>query len=291
MGVAKRQHTNLRARIHREYPQSAGLAELAPRGRYCAQSLWSRLVIHPSSAEPILDPDQAIIDPHHHLWDGSPVVPESGTYLFEQLLEDLGSGHRIEATVFVEAHSMYRADGPQHLKPVGEIEFANGVAAMSASGRYGRHRVCAGLVGYADLLRIGLYASRLEESYAAWRRAIERLARCPNVVMKLGGLGMRFLGLLRRDAGGDSSAYLAAQWRAFIEPCIEAFSPQRCMFESNFPVDRLTCSYAVLWNAFKRIAAGYSPAERAALFEGTAARVYRLEPAAPAGGAYWKALI
>ena len=63
------------------------------------------------------------------------------------------------------------------------------------------------------------------------------------------------------------------------------------MFESNFPVDRLTCSYAVLWNAFKRIAAGYSPAERAALFEGTAARVYRLERAAPAGGACWKALI
>ncbi len=126
-------------------------------------------------------------------------------------------------------------------------------------------------------LRIGRYASRLEQSYADWRGAIERLSRCPNIVMKLGGLGMRFLGLPRRESGGDWSTFLAAQWRPFIEPCVEAFSPSRCMFESNFPVDRLTCSYAVLWNAFKRLAQQYSPAEKAELFRNTAARIYRLD--------------
>src|SRR5271168_2623687 len=87
--------------------------------------------------EPILEPDLAIVDPHHHLWDGTPLVPDSGTYLLPELLEDLGSGHRIEASVFVEAHSMYRATGPEEMRPGGEVEFANGVAAISASGRYG----------------------------------------------------------------------------------------------------------------------------------------------------------
>ena len=72
------------------------------------------------------------------------------------------------------------------------------------------------------------------------------------------------------------SAALAEAWRPWIETCIEAFGAERCMFESNFPVDKVTCSYAVLWNTFKRLAANASPAEKTALFAGTAARVYRL---------------
>jgi predicted TIM-barrel fold metal-dependent hydrolase len=73
------------------------------------------------------------------------------------------------------------------------------------------------------------------------------------------------------------SEQLAQEWAPYIETCIEAFGPERCMFESNFPVDMGSCTYAVLWNAFKRIAAGASAAEKAALFSQTAARVYRLE--------------
>jgi predicted TIM-barrel fold metal-dependent hydrolase len=73
-----------------------------------------------------------------------------------------------------------------------------------------------------------------------------------------------------------SSAELAQEWRPYIETCIEMFGPDRCMFESNFPVDQLSCSYAILWNAFKRLAQGYSVAEKTALFSGTASRFYRL---------------
>ena len=94
--------------------------------------------------------------------------------------------------------------------------------------------------------------------------------------MKLGGLGMRYFGLPGAERDESGSQFLAAQWQPFIEPCIDAFGPNRCMFESNFPVDNPTCGYAVLWNAFKRIAKGYSAAEKSALFTDTAARVYRL---------------
>jgi predicted TIM-barrel fold metal-dependent hydrolase len=82
-------------------------------------------------------------------------------------------------------------------------------------------------------------------------------------------------GFERRDVPA-SSTELAAAWRPYVETCIEAFGPDRCMFESNFPVDKQSCSYATLWNAFKRIAAGYSAAEKSALFFGTANRIYRL---------------
>src|SRR5579864_6169616 len=101
-------------------------------------------------AEPILDPDLPIIDPHHHLHD----IPGHSRYLLEDLLADLNTGHNVRATVFAESHAFYRADGPEAMKPVGEVEFANGVAAMAASGRYGDIRVCAAIEGYADL-RLG----------------------------------------------------------------------------------------------------------------------------------------
>jgi len=97
--------------------------------------------------EAVLEADLPIVDPHHHLIDR----PESGRYLLPDLLADIASGHNVVATVYLEWLSMYRADGPAEMRPVGEIEFANGIAAMSASGGYGRPRVCAGIVGHADL--------------------------------------------------------------------------------------------------------------------------------------------
>ena len=323
-------------------------------------------------AEPAIDPELPIVDPHHHLWD-RPGYP----YLLPDLLADTGSGHNIRATVFVECMSMYRAKADAAMRPVGETEFVNGIAAMSASGGYGAARLCAGIVGFADLtlgdavatvldahiqsgggrfrgirhaagwdasdqvwnshtrppeglyrsevfragfahlaprdlafdawlyhpqladvadlarafpattivldhvggpIGIGPYAGRSDETFARWKAGIAAIAACSNVVVKLGGLGMK-IGVFdfhqRPDPVG--SEVLAAAWRPWIETCIEAFGPDRCMFESNFPVDKVTCSYAVLWNAFKRLAAGASPSEKAALFAGTASRVYRLD--------------
>ena len=322
-------------------------------------------------AEPILEPDLPIVDPHHHLWDHP-----GHTYLLPELLADTGSGHQVEATVFVDCMAFYRASGPEALRPVGETEFANGVAAMAASGRYGPTLACAGIVGHADLtlgaavqavllahlaagngrfrgirhasgwdaspmirnshtrppeglygdarfragfaclaplglsfeawqyhpqlpqvldlarafpqtaivlnhvggpLGVGPYQGRQADTLAAWRRDLQALAACANVTVKLGGLGMQ-IGPIGQWAWPEppGSQQIADAWRPWIETCIEAFGPQRCMFESNFPVDRLSTGYAVLWNAFKRLAAGASADEKAALFSGTARRVYRL---------------
>ena len=323
--------------------------------------------------EPILEPDLPIVDPHHHLID-RPAT--NGIYLLPDLLRDTGSGHAITATVYLEWLSMYRADGPVELKPVGEIEFANGIAAMSASGGYGKTRVCAGIVGHADLtlgarvapvleamiaagggrfkgirfisathpdqsqwgaavgrpegllmdkrvregfaqlaplglsfdawmyhtqlgelvdlarafpatpivlnhvggpIGLGRYQGQRDAVFAEWRARIGALASCPNVHVKLGGLGMRMFGFsLHEGALPPSSEQLAAAWRPYVETCIASFGPARAMFESNFPVDKGSCGYAALWNAFKRIAAGCSAAEKQALFAGTATKFYRL---------------
>lgn len=127
---------------------------------------------------------------------------------------------------------------------------------------------------------IGPYAGRREEVFADWRKALGEVARRPNVAVKLGGLGMRLFGFdLHAGERAPDSETAAAAWRPYVEAAIEAFGPGRAMFESNFPVDKGSCGYGVLWNAFKRIAAGYSEAEKRALFSGTAARVYRLEVA------------
>ena len=112
--------------------------------------------------EPILEPELPIIDPHHHLWDR-----EGWRYLLDDLLADTNSGHNILATVFVQARAMLRADGPDEMKPVGEVEFVNGVAAMTASGIYGKIRACAGIVGHANLL----LGSRVEPVLEALARA------------------------------------------------------------------------------------------------------------------------
>jgi L-fuconolactonase len=112
--------------------------------------------------EPILDPELPIIDPHHHLWDRA-----GWRYLLDDLVRDINSGHNILATVFVQARAMYRETGPEEMRPVGETEFVNGVAAMSASGIYGKARVGAGIVGHADLT----LGSRVEPVLAALMRA------------------------------------------------------------------------------------------------------------------------
>jgi predicted TIM-barrel fold metal-dependent hydrolase len=322
--------------------------------------------------EEISEPDLPIVDPHHHLVDR----PETGRYLMRELLADIGAGHNVTHTVYLEWLSMYRGEGPAEMRPVGEIEFANGVAAASASGKYGPARLCAGIVGYADLsvgaavgrvleamvaagggrfrgiryisathpdqrewgslverpegmlrdprvregfarlaplglsfdawmyhtqlpelvdlarafpetrivldhvggpIGLGRHTGRRDEVFAEWRARIRELAACPNVHVKLGGLGMRMFGFgfHERDMP-PSSEDLAAAWRPYVETCIEAFGPDRAMFESNFPVDKGSCGYVPLWNAMKRIAAGCSAAEKTALFSGTAKKFYRL---------------
>ena len=321
--------------------------------------------------EAALEPGLPIVDPHHHLWQRS-----GNDYLFPDLLADTQEGHNIVATVFVDCHSMYRKDGPAELRCTGETEFANGVAAMSASGLYGNLRACAGIVshvdlrlgakagpvfdaqiaagngrfkgirhqtgwdadpgirnsrtdptpeltrdrtwrqGFAELARRKLtfdawlyhpqleeiaeladafpdttiilnhvggplgyagYASRHDEVRADWKKVMVELAKRRNIVVKVGGLGMAmgWFDFYQRPRPPGSEE-LAEGFKPWVETCIELFGADRCMVESNFPVDKITSGYGVLWNAFKRLAAGCSAAEKTALFSGTAARVYRL---------------
>ena len=126
-------------------------------------------------------------------------------------------------------------------------------------------------------LGVGPYAGKREEIYARWRDDIAAIAECPNVVAKLGGLAMpdNGFGWDRRATPATSDEFVALQGR-YYRHAIECFGAERCMFESNFPVDRWSISYAVLWNGLKRIAAAYGEAEQAAMFYGTAARVYRI---------------
>ena len=319
--------------------------------------------------EPVIDPELPIIDTHHHLWQRP-----NHRYLLHELLEDLRSGHNTVATVFLQCHAMYRATGPEELRPVGETEFVAGMAAMSDSGGYGSTKIAAGIVGYADLtlgerveavleaqiragggrfrgvrhsgnwdadpvigngavgpgiyqradfraglarltalglsldawvfhtqlmdvvelarafpatnivmghvggvLGYGPYTGKRDEVFASWKQSVTELARCPNVTMKLGGMMMR---AALYDYGAAArpvtSEELAALWRPYIETCIELFGPRRCMFESNFPVEKMGIGWVGLWNAFKRIAAGTSVDEKRAMFHDTAQRVYRL---------------
>jgi predicted TIM-barrel fold metal-dependent hydrolase len=126
-------------------------------------------------------------------------------------------------------------------------------------------------------LGVGAYAGRREAVFAAWAAGLRELATCPNVCAKLGGLGMSLLGFgFEAAAAPPSSEDLAAAWRPYVETAIAAFGADRCMFESNFPVDKAAYGYAVFWNACKRLARGASATEKRALFRGTAARVYRL---------------
>jgi predicted TIM-barrel fold metal-dependent hydrolase len=188
---------------------------------------------------------------------------------------------------------------PGHTNPapglLGERAFRSGLAALGAAGlsfdAWLYHPQIPELTDLARALPdvqiilnhlggplgIGPYRGRRDEMLAFWRAALSELAGCPNVVLKLGGIGMPIYGMeWHRDPAPTTSADLVAAWGAEIRWCIEQFGASRCMFESNFPVDKASCSYAVLWNAFKRIAADASPSEKAALFHDTATRTYRL---------------
>lgn len=321
--------------------------------------------------EEILEPGLPIVDPHHHFWDN-----KRHRYLLDEFLVDTNSGHNIDATVFIECQSMYRADGPEEMRAVGEVEFVAGIAAMCESGRYGPIRAGAGIVGLADLrlgaavdpilgamesagggrfrgirhgagwdadpiignnhaadgfglyrredfraglacltardlaldalafhpqlgdvtelaracpdaniilnhtgmpLGYGPYAGNGDAVHAQWLASMTELARCPNVTVKLGGMMMRLACFdYHHEPRPPSSVELAALWRPYIEPTIELFGAERCMFESNFPVDGMGIGYAALWNCFKLLAAGASAQEKAALFANTARKAYRL---------------
>jgi len=119
------------------------------------------------TTEPALEPELPIVDPHHHLWQRT-----GNDYMFHDLLADTKTGHNIVATVFVDCHSMYRKEGPAELRCVGETEFANGVAAMSASGLYGDLRACKGIVSHVDL-RLGARARSLPATAASRASAIK----------------------------------------------------------------------------------------------------------------------
>ncbi len=128
------------------------------------------------------------------------------------------------------------------------------------------------------LSRVGIYANRDDEVKAAWREGITAVAACPNVTVELGGLGMPRMGFgwhtREVPIGSEELAESMSPWMNY---CIEQFSPDRCMFESNFPPDKVSYSYNVMCNAFKRLSKGYSESERASMFYGTAVRVYRID--------------
>ena len=329
------------------------------------------------TVEPTLEPDIPICDPHHHFWDRRMADIPYQRYLLHELVADINSGHDVRSTVFVEARAMYRADGPEELRPVGEVEFVQGLAAASASGLYGPSRAAASIVGHANLnlgngvkpvleallaaspnrfrgirhsvtwdpnpeiqntpahkiegqlasdnfragarvlagmglslegwsysrqlpeladlakaipdlsiivnhigglLRIGPYANRDDEVMATWRNGITALAACPNVTIKLGGIGEPRSGFDWHERDKPiGSEELAETIAPIINHCIEEFGPDRCMFESNFPADKISYSYNVMYNAFKRVSKDFSAAERAAMFHDTAARVYRID--------------
>jgi len=136
-------------------PAPAVPGSAPPGSRYGDPAWWAQ------RKEEVLEPALEIVDPHHHLWDR-----KGHRYLLDQLLADTGSGHNIVQSVFIECGEMYRADGAAEMKPVGEIEFVNGTSAMSASGRYGKSRLCAGIVGHADL-RLGDGVARVLEAQIA----------------------------------------------------------------------------------------------------------------------------
>ena len=132
----------------------------------------------------------------------------------------------------------------------------------------------------AGLILVGPHAADPAASFARWRDGLRALAACPNVTLKLGGQAMPVRGwTFHEQVLPPSSGELATAWRPIMETCIETFGVDRCMFESNFPVDKGLCGYVPIWNAFKRIAAACSATEKAALFHDTAARFYRLDPA------------
>jgi predicted TIM-barrel fold metal-dependent hydrolase len=316
--------------------------------------------------EDAIEPDIPIIDPHHHLW-----VMGAFRYMLPEYLSDIRSGHNVQASIYMEAWTGYRKDGPEELRCIGETEFAyeqcvksNGLVAagivayanlrapdyldrvLDAHVEASHSRLCGvrdiatwdsdrnirdprfeipqnildlpefrrsvRRVGERDLvcdlavyfhqlgklaevardapntkivlnhvgmpLGLGRYEGRYSEVFREWEKGISTLCKCPNVYVKLGGLGMRWMGFgFHMHEKPPSSETLAEAWSPHIQTTIDLFGPARCLFESNFPVDAEICSYVTLWNAYKRISADYSAQERADLFCNTALDVYKLK--------------
>ena len=326
------------------------------------------------TAEDAIEPELPICDPHHHFWDRD-AHRRGDRYLLDELTQDLSGGHNVTHTVFIECRSMYRAQGPEELRPVGETEFVQGIAAQSASGNYGPTAVAAGIVSNANLmlgaavkpvleahlaasgnrfrgirfscawdaspevgspgsnapgmlqdsrfregfarlqelglsfdalvyhtqlgeladladafpnaniilnhigrpLGVGPYAGRRDEVFAAWQEGITAVAQRPNVLVKLGGFGNPISGYdWHQRPVPPGSAEVVETITPWLMFCIEQFGPERCMFESNFPVDKASYAYTTVWNAFKRVSQDFSASERAAMFHGTAVKAYRL---------------
>lgn len=132
------------------------------------------------------------------------------------------------------------------------------------------------------ILGVGPYQGREADTFRHWRSEMADLARCPNVMVKIGGFGMIICGASWNDRPcPPTSAELAHEWQPYVNCCIELFGVERCMFESNFPIDKAMYSYRTLWNAFKILTAGASPDDRTALFFGTAAKTYRISVTKP----------
>ncbi len=323
---------------------------------------WLKLV-----QEDTIALDLPICDPHHHLW-----YQAENSYGLEEFLKDISGGHRIVQTVFVESRMMFRNEGSDEMKPVGETEY---VQKLVAPRQNGKTAVAAGIVGFADLtlgpavapvleaqitagkgrfrgiryttaldprnemrsrfqaqsglmadskfregfarlqkyglnfdawlfhpqmmelvalarafpdttiildhvggpLGLGSYASRREEVFHDWKTGIDALSTCPNVYIKLGGLGMEISGFNWYELPAPpGSAELAKAYAPYFLHCIEKFGTGRCMFESNFPVDKRSYPYNIIWNAFKRITKDFSYSERRNLFYDTAVTVYHL---------------
>lgn len=322
------------------------------------------------TAEPAIDPKMKVIDSHHHLYDR----PEL-KYLLQEYLRDADSGHNVIASVYIQARSMLRIAGPEEFKPVGEVEFANGMAAMSASGTYGPVRACSSIIGFADLSlgsaikptldRLALAgggrlrgirhtlcwdknAQLLTSSYNTsesmmesaefragfselakldlifeawaffhqlqrvarlaqdfpdtkivvnhlggvlrtceyrddpkvfdvWRKGIASLAACQNVTLKISGLGMRIGGFRFEEREmAPSSHDLADAWRPWVDYAVSAFGPKRCMFGSNFPVDKGSYSFSVGLNAIKRLFLHLPRVDQEYIFWRTASNVYEI---------------
>jgi len=321
------------------------------------------------TVEEALEPSMPICDPHHHFWDRP-----NDRYFLDDLYNDLSGGHNVVSTVFIECQAMYRKNGPEEMRSLGQTEFVQGIVAQNNSGQYGDVNVAAGIVGFADLalgaevesvleahrsvtdrfrgvrhitafdtspnvprprpfpegllgdakfregfsvldklglsfdaylyhpqlseladlanafpdvtiilnhvggpLGVGPYSGKRDQIFEEWKESITAVAACPNVVVKVGGLVMPVCGFDWHERPMPTTSRELAQSTApYYLHCIEQFGPDRCMFESNFPVDKIACSYTVLWNAFKRLAHDFSSSDQSALFHDTAARVYQL---------------
>lgn len=321
--------------------------------------------------EEIVDPGRVIIDTHHHLWSPGGLIE----YSLEDLWADTGSGHNIVKTVFMECHSNYYDEGPEHLRSLGEVDYVTELAERTDRDANGRAKIAAMVTNFdlrqgdgvedlvhrhreaskgrfrgirqalanarpnegilleaagpqdlykdPDFLRgmrvlgnmghtydswhyhyqnpefaalaravpgttmvldhfgtplgSGVYADRRKEVFEQWKKDIAEIARCENTIAKLGGFAMpdNGWGWNGRALPPTSDEFVAAQAPYYLH-MIDCFTPNRCMFESNFPVDKLSLSYQVFWNGVKKIVKDFSEDEKNAMFSGTANRVYRL---------------